>query len=571
MMDISNTSQLDTRRGSLDGNTPITVPSGTKLPTTMAEEDNSFFDLLNTTQSDRMNAQRSGSIPMDRPMLVPASVVTPQARSTHSRMAKKHAAGYLLDLTSPSKIGSIALHFSTTPAGGATALHRRPPASGYGSGSCGPVAPALVAVATAAPGTDAAYHVRDMLCAGSTQRTAFPALPVEVADPGADYYRLHFFGQDHINFVGVDDTVGASAVSVRRRSHRGVASYHVIARTIRGGSVRFEIEEDNVTRKGDIVHPSDVLAATLTPSPLTSLKALRQARVDAQLPEKLRKLDECNSNGAQEYKFGIIHCRKGQTTEDEMYANTTETPELCEFLDHIGERVALKGMQGFRAGLDNASDLHGTHTYHSRLGDATIVFHVAPMMPSTEKDTQSVAKKRHLGNNSVTVVYVDEDAGPIDPSVFCSNFQKVFIVVQRQASADDAAPVTRAESGDAPCRYAITVVRKGEVPDFGPDLYDFYATDQALNSGLFQQVLLTTAINAENAYAPLLPWKITSYLLPAPFCFRVARMNVARSNRWLALSVMLLVHRNPVDLFVSSGDGSSLILSALVLREPCAQ
>lgn len=54
--------------------------------------------------------------------------------------------------------------------------------------------------------------------------------------------------------------------------------------------MRFEIEEDNVTRKGDIVHPSDVLAATLTPSPLTSLKALRQARVDAQLPDKLRKV-----------------------------------------------------------------------------------------------------------------------------------------------------------------------------------------------------------------------------------------------------------------------------------------
>lgn len=129
-------------------------------------------------------------------------------------------------------------------------------------------------------------------------------------------------------------------------------------------------------------------------------------------------------------------------------------------------------MQGFRAGLDNASDLHGIHTYRSHLADATIVFHVwasasismadradleylvlsvcfdfrqhgakfgtlltapvrqvASMMPSTEKDTQSVAKKRHLGNNSVTVVFMDEGADPIDPGVFCSNFQKVLFLL----------------------------------------------------------------------------------------------------------------------------------------------
>lgn len=85
----------------------------------------SHFKSVNNTN---IHCPRSGSIPMDRPMLVPGSVVTPQARSTHSRMAKKHAAGYLLDLTSPSKIGSIALHFSTTPAGGAVTVPRRPPA-----------------------------------------------------------------------------------------------------------------------------------------------------------------------------------------------------------------------------------------------------------------------------------------------------------------------------------------------------------------------------------------------------------------------------------------------------------
>ena len=45
-----------------------------------------------------------------------------------------------------------------------------------------------------------------------------------------------------------------------------------------------------------------------------------------------------------------------------MYTNTcllvtiaTASPELDEFLDFIGDRVRMKGFQGYRAQLDNRS------------------------------------------------------------------------------------------------------------------------------------------------------------------------------------------------------------------------
>lgn len=60
-------------------------------------------------------------------------------------------------------------------------------------------------------------------------------------------------------------------------------------------------------------------------------------------------------------KVGVMYCRAGQSTEEEMYNNETAGPALEEFLELLGEKVRLKGFTKYRAQLDTKSN----HLQHS--------------------------------------------------------------------------------------------------------------------------------------------------------------------------------------------------------------
>ena len=51
------------------------------------------------------------------------------------------------------------------------------------------------------------------------------------------------------------------------------------------------------------------------------------------------------------YKIGVLHCRKDQKTEEQIFNNTELTPDFSEFLDFLGETVELKGFEKFRGGF----------------------------------------------------------------------------------------------------------------------------------------------------------------------------------------------------------------------------
>lgn len=69
-------------------------------------------------------------------------------------------------------------------------------------------------------------------------------------------------------------------------------------------------------------------------------------------------------------KVGVMYCRAGQSSEEDMYNNESSGPAFEEFLDLLGERVRLKGWEKYRAQLDTKSELTSEHTPHPhpRLG-----------------------------------------------------------------------------------------------------------------------------------------------------------------------------------------------------------
>ncbi|ELK05078.1 Signal-induced proliferation-associated 1-like protein 2 [Pteropus alecto] len=185
---------------------------------------------------------------------------------------------------------------------------------------------------------------------------------IEHIDLGAYYYRKFFYGKEHQNFFGIDENLGPVAVSIRRekvedaREREGSQfNYRVAFRTSELTTLRGAILEDAI--------PSTARHGTARGLPLRevleylvpelSTQCLRQASSSPRVSEQLLRLDE--QGLSFQHKIGVLYCRAGQSTEEEMYNNETAGPAFEEFLDLLGQRVRLKGFSKYRAQLDNKS------------------------------------------------------------------------------------------------------------------------------------------------------------------------------------------------------------------------
>ncbi|KAA3680539.1 uncharacterized protein DEA37_0009883 [Paragonimus westermani] len=60
--------------------------------------------------------------------------------------------------------------------------------------------------------------------------------------------------------------------------------------------------------------------------------------------------------GSVNFKFGVIYCREGQTSDEQMYNNEHGSPEFDQFISLLGDRIRLKSWDHFKGGLDTKSE-----------------------------------------------------------------------------------------------------------------------------------------------------------------------------------------------------------------------
>lgn len=58
-------------------------------------------------------------------------------------------------------------------------------------------------------------------------------------------------------------------------------------------------------------------------------------------------------------KVGVLYCRAGQGSEEEMYNNEDAGAAFMQFLTLLGDVVRLKGFENYRAQLDTKSEAWG--------------------------------------------------------------------------------------------------------------------------------------------------------------------------------------------------------------------
>ncbi|KAK2706177.1 tuberin-like [Artemia franciscana] len=144
----------------------------------------------------------------------------------------------------------------------------------------------------------------------------------------------------------------------------------------------------------------------------------------------IRNLDKTSCY--ETHKIGVIYVGSSQAKDEtEILSNKYGSARYQEFLRGLGSLIRLKSADSaavFLGGLDTDGN-DGDYTYTWNDGIAQVVFHVATLMPNKAKDPKCNDKKRHIGNNFVTIVY-NNSGEEYDISTIRCQFTHACVIVE---------------------------------------------------------------------------------------------------------------------------------------------
>ncbi|KAI0241132.1 Tuberous sclerosis 2-like protein, partial [Massospora cicadina] len=188
------------------------------------------------------------------------------------------------------------------------------------------------------------------------------------------------------------------------------------------------------------------------------------------------------------HKVGVVYVDRGQTSEVDILRNRAGSAGYTRFIRGLGRLVRLRGCREvYTGGLDTEMDLDGSHTLAWGDGLSQLVFHVATLMPTAPaNDPHCAAKKRHIGNDYVCVVYNDSGS-PYRFDTLPGQFNLVNILVTPVPSKADPAQ---------PQHCLIQAQVRQDLPELSPPLEpQLVAADHA--AGVVRQLSLHAAIFAQ--------------------------------------------------------------------------
>ncbi|XP_053611065.1 rap1 GTPase-activating protein 1 isoform X4 [Plodia interpunctella] len=290
-------------------------------------------------------------------------------------------------------------------------------------------------------------------------------------DDTAKYYRRLFLGKEHINLVGTDEALGPVVMSLKNEHVAGQDHTRILLR------LKTETMHGLIPTTRSSMIPSKMakmLNDQVNVDNFTAVMSLNASQQIAAYDEHVL---------VNNFKFGVLYQKYGQTTEEELFGNNETSPAFDEFLEMLGQRIKLKDHKGYRGGLDIMNGHTGSEAVYEQHYNREIMFHVAPLLPHTAGDAQQLQRKRHVGNDIVAIVF-QEKPTPFTPDMIASHFLHAFIVV------------TPVEAAGGETRYKVAVTARVDVPFFGPTL----PQPPIFRKGReFKEFLLTKLINAENA------------------------------------------------------------------------
>ncbi|XP_077824046.1 GTPase-activating Rap/Ran-GAP domain-like protein 3 isoform X9 [Macaca mulatta] len=288
------------------------------------------------------------------------------------------------------------------------------------------------------------------------------------------WYFKYFLGQVHQNYIGNDAEKSPFFLSVTLsdQNNQRVPQYRAILWRKTG------------TQKICLPYsPTKTLSVKSILSAMNLDKFEKGPReiFHPEIQKDLLVLEE--QEGSVNFKFGVLFAKDGQLTDDEMFSNEIGSEPFQKFLNLLGDTITLKGWTGYRGGLDTKNDTTGIHSVYTVYQGHEIMFHVSTMLPYSKENKQQVERKRHIGNDIVTIVFQEgEESSPaFKPSMIRSHFTHIFALVRYDQQNDS---------------YRLKIFSEESVPLFGPPLPTppVFTDHQE-----FRDFLLVKLINGEKA------------------------------------------------------------------------
>ncbi|XP_021118665.1 rap1 GTPase-activating protein 1 isoform X4 [Heterocephalus glaber] len=292
-------------------------------------------------------------------------------------------------------------------------------------------------------------------------------------NPTARIYRKHFLGKEHFNYYSLDTALGHLVFSLKYDVIGDQEHLRLLLRT-KCRTYHDVIPISCLTEFPNVVQMAKLVCEDVNVDRFYPVLYPKASRLIVTFDEHVI---------SNNFKFGVIYQKLGQTSEEELFSTNEESPAFVEFLEFLGQKVKLQDFKGFRGGLDVTHGQTGTESVYCNFRNKEIMFHVSTKLPYTEGDAQQLQRKRHIGNDIVAVVFQDENT-PFVPDMIASNFLHAYVVVQAEGGGPDG-PF-----------YKVSVTARDDVPFFGPPLPDPAVFRKGPE---FQEFLLTKLINAEYA------------------------------------------------------------------------
>uniref|UniRef100_A0A7N6FGJ4 GTPase-activating Rap/Ran-GAP domain-like protein 3 n=1 Tax=Anabas testudineus TaxID=64144 RepID=A0A7N6FGJ4_ANATE len=288
------------------------------------------------------------------------------------------------------------------------------------------------------------------------------------------WFFKYFLGKVHQNYVGTDAEKNPFYLSVvlSDQNNQRVPQYRAI-----------------LWRKTGTLKISLPYSPNKTLSVKSILSAMNMDRfekgpreiLNPEIQKDLLVLEE--QEGSVNFKFGVLYAKDGQLTDDEMFSNEVGSENFDKFLNLLGDAITLQGWAGYRGGLDTKNDTTGIKSIYTVYQGHELMFHVSTMLPYSKENKQQVERKRHIGNDIVTIVFQEGDdaSSSFKPSMIRSHFTHIFALVRYNSQNDS---------------YRLKIFSEESVPLFGPPLPSppVFTDHQE-----FRDFLLVKLINGEKA------------------------------------------------------------------------
>ncbi|XP_061793628.1 rap1 GTPase-activating protein 1 isoform X2 [Nerophis lumbriciformis] len=289
----------------------------------------------------------------------------------------------------------------------------------------------------------------------------------------AKIYRKRFMGKEHFNYYTMDAALGHLVFSLKYDVIGDQEHLRLMLRT-KLKTYQDIIPISCLTEFPNVVQMAKLICEEVNVDRFYPVLYPKASRLIATFDEHVI---------SNNFKFGVVYQRFGQTTEEELFGNVEESPAFVEFLDFLGQRIELHDFKGFRGGLDVAHGQTGSESVYTTFHNKEIMFHVSTKLPYTEGDSQQLQRKRHIGNDIIAIVFQDANT-PFVPDMIQSNFLHAYVVVQLDKACTDYVA------------YKVSVTARDDVPFFEPALPDPAVFKKGPE---LREFLFTKLINAEYA------------------------------------------------------------------------